>query len=640
MRAVWTLVRASLGAAICGLAVLTGTPALAARQPDAATAEPGLYTLAFQDALIAQVAQEVLTELGVGYRIDPSVTGKMTFRIDQRLTRAQLLQAFEAALAANNVALVRDGETLVVTSKVAAKAVGGVKPVGEGVRGIGYQVVAVPLSYASASEVAKALEAISGKDIVVHSSDQLGLIVLGGSGQEIQSALETLRVFDQSALQASKIRWFDLAHAPAETVAGEVQGLLRTAGVTGVGVVPLKRLNGIIVFGRTSTALDEVSQWVLRLDAPTKDAVSTLWVYHPKNTSAEALSLTLNSLMSGSSTSAAMNTRPAGTPAASASAPMESANGGQDIIQASAGQRSDDYFRAAVDKETNTLLVSAPAWQWVKIQKILGEIDHPQAQLLIEATIVEVTLGSQFRLGLDWSVLSNSNRLQVAQNQTSDGTVAAAYPGFSITYLSGDVQAALNALGSKTNVEVVSAPKVVTLDNHTARLEVGDQIPIIVQTSQGTTTAGSPLVNSVDYRNSGVILTVTPRISGEGRIQMAVSQEVSSAVKTDTSGIDSPTIQQRKLESTLVLNDGGSVALGGLISRTRSRGDSGVPFLKDVPGLGLFFKTGTDEAKRTELIVLLSAKILKDQAAADQALTDLSTDLREIQSRGLLHEAR
>lgn len=625
---------------MAGLLIGMATPASAARQPDPTGAEQGLYTLAFQDALIAQVAQEVLAELGLSYRIDQSVSGKMSFRIDQRLTKAQLLQAFEAALAANNVALVRDGETLVVTSKVQAKSVGGVRPVGDGVRGIGYQIVAVPLSYASASEVAKALEAISGKDIVIHESDKLGLIVLGGSGQELQSALETLHVFDQSALQASKIRWFELSQAPAETVANEVLGLLRSAGVSGVGVAPLKRLNGIIVFGRTSLVLDEVSQWVLRLDAPTKDAVSTLWVYHPRNTSAEALSNTLNSLMSGVSTSSATSTRSAGAQVSSGAALSDVPNTGQDLTQASAGQRSDDYFRAAVDKETNTLLVSAPAWQWVKIQKILAEIDRPQAQLLIEATIVEVTLGSQFRLGLDWSVLSDSNKLQVTSNQTARGVVAPAFPGFSITYLSGDVQAALNALGSKTNVEVVSAPKVVTLDNHTARLEVGDQIPIIVQTSQGTTTVGSPLVNTVDYRNSGVILTVTPRISGEGRIQLAVSQEVSSAVKTDTSGIDSPTIQQRKLESTLVLNDGGSVALGGLISRTRNRGDSGVPFLKDVPALGLLFKTGTDEAKRTELIVLLSAKILKDQAAADLALTDLSADLREIQSRGLLHEAR
>jgi general secretion pathway protein D len=617
-------------AAIALALVQPATSALA--QVPGRSGQVAAYTFAFQDAQISQVAQEILGDFGLKFTIDPSVVGKMSFRIDQKLTRAQLLQAFETALAANNVALVRDGESLIVTAKSKARTVAGVRPMAEAPHGVGYEVVAVPLSYAVASEVAKALEAIGGPGAVIYANDKLGLIVLGGSGPELQSAIETLRLFDQSGLQSSKIRWFELSQAPADTVAGELQDLIKAAGIDGVSVAPLKRLNGLIVFGRTPQALEEVSQWVFRLDAPTKDAASTLWFYHPKNTSADSLSRTLNTLVGGQGALepvAPKLARPIGLPVGSADPVLPAPT-----LLASAS--SDDLMRAAVDKETNTLLVSAPAWKWVRIQKILAEIDRPQAQLLIEATIVEVTLGTEFHLGVDWSVLSASNKLQVTSNQSPTGTIAPSFPGFSVTFLGGDIQAALNALATRTNVEVVSAPKVMTLDNHTARLEVGDQIPIIVQSSQATI-AGAPLVNTIDYRNSGVILNVTPRISGDDRIVLDVDQEVSAAVKTNTSGIDSPTIQQRKIQSTLVLSDGGLVALGGLISRTRNHGAGGVPWLMNIPGLGALFRTTTNDDTRTELIVLLTAKIVRDKASSSRVMADLSADMHEIQSRGLLN---
>jgi general secretion pathway protein D len=621
------------GLATVAFLMLSAAPGLA--QPNAGPAQVAAYTFAFQDAQISQVAQEILGDLGLKFTIDPSVVGKMSFRIDQKLTRAQLLQAFETALAANSVALVRDGESLIVTSKVRARSVAGVKPMADGPHGIGYEVVAVPLSFAVASEVAKALDAIGGPGAVIYASDKLGLIVLGGSGPELQSAIDTLRLFDQSGLQSSRIRWFELSQAPADTVAAELEGLIKAVGMGGVSVAPLKRLNGLIVFGRTPQALEEVSQWVFRLDVPTKDAVSTLWFYHPRNTSADALSRTLNTLVGGQGAIepvALKTTRPAGGSLNAAdttdpvlAAPMTAGTGS-----------SDDFMRAAVDKETNTLLVSAPAWKWVRIQKILSEIDRPQAQLLIEAKIVEVTLGKEFQLGVDWSVLNASKKLQVTSSQSPTGTIGPNFPGFSVTFLGGDVQAALNALATRTDIEVVSAPKVMTLDNHTARLEVGDQIPIIVQSSQNTT-AGSPLVNTIDYRNSGVILNVTPRISGDDRIILDIDQEVSAAVKTSTSGIDSPTIQQRKIQSTLVLSDGGVVALGGLISRTRNHGAGGVPWLMNIPGLGALFRTTTNDDSRTELIVLLTARIVRDKAISSQVMTDLSADMHEIQSRGLLY---
>jgi general secretion pathway protein D len=213
--------------------------------------------------------------------------------------------------------------------------------------------------------------------------------------------------------------------------------------------------------------------------------------------------------------------------------------------------------------------------------------------------------------------------------------VGPSYPGFSATFLTGDLQVAVNAVASRSDIEVVSNPKIFVLDNHTGHLQVGDQVPVVTQTGQSTSAPGSPIVNTVEYRSTGVILNVTPRITGDGRVVLEVTQEVSSVASTTTSGIDSPTIQQRKMDSTLVLDDGGVVALGGLISTNRSRTNAGVPFFKDIPVVGTLFKTDSRTRQRTELVVLISVRILKNRGDADRSTKDLLADMREIEARGL-----
>lgn len=645
----WSSSRAVLLAASCAISlagVAAGAPVPAQAQAVRADREAS-YSFAFQDADVGQAAREVFDAIGVAYTIDPSVTGRISFRIEQRLTKAQLLQAFEAALAANDIALVRNGESLVVTAKTRARSAAGLRPLGEGPRSLGYEVVAVPLSFAAPSEVAKALDAIAGKGLVLYADDRLGLLVLAGGGQELKSALDTLQMFDQSGLREARLRWFDLANASAATVAGELDGMIKAAGIAGLSVLPLKRLNGVLVFGRTEKALNDITPWIYRLDAPTKDTATSLWAYHPRNTSAEALGRTLNSVLGGQNGLDATTT--AATPRDSFSSQISSqtisagqtatiaqtSNAGGESF-AGPAVASTDGVRAAVDKDTNTLLVSAPAWRWVQIQKILAELDKPQSQVLIEASVLEVTLGDNFKFGVDWTIFGNDHHIQASSTSGNAGTISPTYPGFSLTFLDTDVQAAINALGARTGVEVVSAPKIITLDNKTAHLQVGDQVPIVTQTSQSTQAGNAPVVNNVDYRNSGVILSVTPRISGENRIILEVSQEVSSVIQTKSSGIDSPTIQQRKFESTLTLRDGGVVALGGLISRTRNEGNSGIPGLKDVPGLGRLFKTSTRDVARTELIVLLRAKVMTEADQSDSAMRNLFNDMRELNARGLL----
>ena len=633
--------------------VFAAKPAAAAPAPRTDT-----YTFAFRDADIAEAAQEVLgATLGVPYTVDPAVTGKISFRIDQRLTRAQLLEAFEAALAANGVVMVRNGDALVLTLETKARGSAAVRMANEPGPRAGFEIVAVPLSFATPTEVAKALEGMGRQGMVVYADDKLGLLLLGGTPRELEAVQQTLRVLDQSGMQSSHIRWVELRQAPAATVAHEVDLILKGSALPGAAVVPLTRLNGLLLIARTPQALDEIASWVDRLDVASKDEPSALWVYHPVSASADALASTLNSVLGvPSDTAGPPGAAPAapgaglaavtssalvapmapivlgGPPSADSTASAQgpsSGHGGQ-------GSLGEDTVRVGVNRETNSLIVTAPASRWIQIRKMLEEIDRTPSQVLIEASILEVTLGDNFRFGVDWSAMNRSGKLTITSSNNDTGAVAAEFPGFAVTYIDNNIKAAVDALQSVTSVEVVSAPKLVTLDNHVAKLQVGDQVPITTRSAQSTTTADAPLVTTTEYRDTGIILNVTPRISGDNQIILDVDQEVSSVARTTSSDIDSPTIQQRRVSSTLVLKDGGTIALGGLISSSRSRGNSGLPIVKDIPLIGAAFKSTTNDRNRTELIVLMTGKIMRDAAAAERVMAELEADMKEIEIRGLI----
>lgn len=635
----------ALRLAMAGVCLITAPLAIAPARAAPVADRPESFTFAFRDADIAQVAEEILgTALGVPYSIDPGVTGKVSFRIDRRLTRAQLLEAFEAALEVNDVAVLRQGDSLVLAPRDKARAAAGLRDPSavSGMRRGGYDVVAVPLSFSTPSEVAKALEAMTGSKAVLYSNDKLGLIVLGGSGSELQATLETIKVLDRNVFEGARIRWFDLHQAAAGTVATDLAKILATAGVQGVSVSPLSRLNGLIVSARTETAMNEVAGWITRLDTPSRDLSTQLYVYRPRSASAASLAQTLRQVLSASSDnggSGLQNARQATSSSAEAPAASDQGDGagsGRGEADVGGQQPLEDGVRIGVDKDSNTLIVRAPAARWMGLQQTLAEIDRPPAQVMIEASIIEVSLTNDFRFGVDWSAVGDSGKLAGSSVYNEGGAIAPKFPGFSITYLGGDIDAAVNALGSRTTIDVVSAPKLITLDNHKARLQIGDQVPVITQTATNTTTATPAIVSTVEYRDTGVILEVTPRISGDDRVVVDIAQEVSGVAKTVTSGIDSPTIQQRKLASTLVLQDGGVVALGGLISHRSSDSDSGVPGLKDVKLLGNLFKSKSKEAARTELVVLLTVRIMRDPASSNLVTSDMLADMREIESRGLL----
>ena len=636
----------ALGALFCAGAILPATPVWA----QAVAGAPQTYAFVFKDADINQVAEEILGHsLNVSYRVEPGVSVKMNFRIEQRLTRAQLLAAFEAALANYDVVMVKDGETIVLRPRDKAQIGGQISTARTS--GIGYQIRAIPINYGSASEIAKALETVTHANMVLYSSDKLGLILIGGRSEELDNAVTTISLFDQSSLSDARIRFFSLSNATAATVAADLAQLLKASDTSSVTIVPMTRLNGIFAFSKSPEVLSQVAALVTRLDVPSNDQSARVWVYHPRGASAENLVRTLSTLLgltgstenqastqpSTSTVASPLNmssgTTSTGTGASStmsSTSPLASSSTTTSSGSVVSGGNGDTHIVA--DKDTNSIIVDAPEAVRVRIQSVLNDIDREPAQVFIEAEILEVTLTKDLNYGVNWKQIGG--KLTSSSYSSTSTAFSSIAPGLTLNYLGNDMEAAVMALGSQSKVKIVSAPKITTVENGTAMLQVGDQVPIVTQTAQSTLTTSAALVNTVEYKDTGVMLQVTPHITAGDHIVMDVSQQVSSVSKTSTSGIDSPTISQRQMQSRLIVPEGTVVALGGLISSQESGSDQGVPGLKNVPLIGNLFKGTTKSLDRTELVVLLQARVIRDNTGYATILSNLGSDLKDMANDG------
>ena len=276
--------------------------------------------------------------------------------------------------------------------------------------------------------------------------------------------------------------------------------------------------------------------------------------------------------------------------------------------------------------------------EYAKIEAAIRRLDVTPIQVLIDVTVAEVTLNDNLTYGTQFflSHQGNSAILSNAQSTTPttvdttgattntslfNGELSPNFPGFAIARTVGNVQFAIQALKAITDVKIVSSPKLLVLDRQQARLEVGDLVPIISQTAQSVITADAPAVNSVEYQQTGVILTVTPRVNSGGLVTMDIDQEVSQVVATTSSTINSPTFQQRKVTSKVAVQDGQTISLAGLIQDSRTEGNSGIPILNEIPVIGDLFTTKSKVVARTELLVLLTPRVVYDQRDA-RAITE------------------
>jgi general secretion pathway protein D len=291
--------------------------------------------------------------------------------------------------------------------------------------------------------------------------------------------------------------------------------------------------------------------------------------------------------------------------------------------------------RIAADAVNNAVLIYANQENYRIIERTLHQLDRPQLQVAIDATIAEITLNDDLSYGVQFFLKSKDVGLEKNTGSILNAASAAsavlgrALPGFNfLVGTEAHPRLILDALHAVTDVKILSTPSVVVIDNQFASLQVGDQIPITTRTAQSVDVPTAPVVNNIDYRNTGVILRVAPRINANGNVLLDIEQEISSVAHTATADTLTPTVSQRKVRSSIAVASGQTVLLGGLISERQDRGKRGIPGLEQIPGLGVLFSQNTGRVQRTALIIFIRPQIIRHGADAHRIAEELRSKMR------------
>lgn len=598
------------------------------------------FNVAFDQAPIAAVADAVLgRSMGRSFRVDAAVQGSLTFTLTGRMTEAEALASFDRALRGAGAAVVAEGRGYAVVPEARARGLNG-PPV---LASEGMGVVAGPVIYQareiSAAELARLLEPLAGEGAKVRPDPSREQLFITGDPTTVNALLRTARSLDVDWLQGKSLQFIPTRYAsPAEIAADIRQVFGGPDGPMGsqIQIVELNRLNGLLVVARSSAGLDRAAEWIARFDRSPPPASRRLRSVPLANLEAEQLVTTLGALLdSGQSSTMSRPAQPASagssapsptptiSPSASGSASANTPSVAGAVVAGSTG------LRLTADPRTNTLILLADDAEYRNVVDIVRQLDAPPPQVLIEATIAEVTLNDRLRYGVQW--FFDDGDLTGGFGSGANDDAASSFPGFSLRYMNMDVRAVLNALSAVTDVQLLSTPRILVLSNESAQLQVGDQVPIITQTATGLND-DSRVVNSVQYRDTGVVLSVTPRVSESGRMFIQVEQEVSEVSGTTSSDIDSPTIQQRRLSTRIQVDDGQLVVMGGLLRSSRSLGDTGVPYLSRIPAVGALFRSREDTQRQTELVMFLRPTVIRARQDIDAVTGEM---LGRLQALGM-----
>ncbi len=657
----------------------TSTPVAEVRAEPAAQVQSvgDGFELNFDNTPVATVAKVLLGDiLGVGYVIDPRVQGTVSLASVRPVPKSDILYVLESALRMGGIGLVHETVGYRLIPLGDAVGSGNVDANGSPPEP-GYGISVIPLQYVSAQTLVKLLDSFALKPGMVRADSGRNILLIQGTGPERRAAVETALSFDADWMHGQSVGVFPIANGNPEPIVAELEKIMDT-GENGLGQNVVKfqivsRMNAIMVITRKPALLRTAETWIKRLNlAEARHIARVVTELFIGSSGDNALETPSGQLAPGSGASASSSidrlsaggssSQPSGfggqqqattslvanrgfggapPPAPSApsstDAPQSSASSGKAILEG---------VRITPDTVNNTLLIYADQENYRLIETTLRQVDRPQLQVAIDATVAEVTLNDSLSYGVQAYLTSKNLGLRPDQgsalNTTSTSaptTVASAagsatnaflnraFPGFNFLIGSeSQPSMILDALHTVTEVKVLSNPSLVVIDNQVATLQVGDQVPVSTGSATVLTT-NNTVVNTIDYRNTGIILRVAPRINVNSNVRLDIEQEISN-VSPATANSLTPTVAQRKVKSSISVASGQTVLLAGLISETHQGTRNGIPGLDQIPNLGDIFAHNDKSTARTELIIFIRPQIIRDGADAHYVAEELRSKLR------------
>ena len=553
----------------------TTPPAVSVPSPKKRDLRPagGNISFFFDDADIFEVAQTIFGDiLRVNYVIDPKVKGRVNFRTVTPIPREEVLPVMEIILRLNGIGYVEE-------------------------KGL-YRIV--PLS-----DVAKEL-------------------VYAQVGKEP----------DEVAIELFSFKNINLKDSMPEVESAI--GLHLTGGT--LRVIPIYRLNSLLVIAASKEHLNYVRKWVGSFDKMFAEARPKIFVYHLQNSKASHISSLLQSIFSGTASAPTPTTTPTpprtptapGTPTPTTPTTPTAPRTGAAAIATGTGFLVSADTRVFADEVTNSLIIVATPTDYAFIEDTIKRLDKVPRQVMIEAMIAEVELRDDLTFGLAWSLKTDINVTNIkpfdrdvslagimGQRPTA---LTDAFTGSGFTFLATDakgvVRAKLEALASQAKLKVLASPHVLVSDNREARIQIGDQVPIA--TSETNVSGTTQIQRTIQYKDTGIILKVKPQVNEGGLVSLELTQEVSNYFIQKIFESDQVVIKKREASTNLVVQDGNTIVIGGLIREDAQSTREGLPVLSKIPLLGYLFGNTTDKETRTELIMLLTPYVVTNQIEASE----------------------
>ncbi|MFP4308345.1 MAG: type II secretion system secretin GspD [Desulfococcaceae bacterium] len=590
----------------------------------------------FDQADLVEVIRTFAELLEINYILGTGVQGAVTIHTAGELDRRELFAVFFQILEVNGLTAVKEGGLYKILPLQEAPRMSIADGIGSANRPLPPDqrmvLQIIPLDFISADEMAEILTPFISSEGTILSNPDANTLLLVDKDVNVLKALRLVETFDVDLFEQVAYRFYSPRNLTARELAKlleEILGAFGNGEQSGLRIMAIERLNKILVLASNPKMFRRIEEFLGQLDVPSESAVPRVFIYPVRNGSAEDLADLLTTVFSNE---AAASDPSAGTgPSSNGEATTESSveipaadpfggdrpnpEGGDGTARAEAaasplrgiGTLSRE-LKITPDPVRNLLIIEAVPPDYQTVEEILRQIDILPRQVLIEVLIAEISLDDQEELGVEWSYEKGEGSLSTSLLSAQMGSSGLQFA----LGKEGRWSAALSSLASENKLNVLSRPTVLASDNKEARINVSTQVP--VASAQYLFDSGPQGVTqtNIQYRDTGIILSVTPRISDTGMVSMEITQEVSeSGDGVDVGGQSFPSFRERKVNTSLTVGDGQPLFIGGLMRERKSRGNAGVPYLSRIPVIGFLFGRDTSASEKSELILMITPRVVR-----------------------------
>ena len=627
----------------------------AATPPAAKLPEPSKgskFVLNFDNADLFEVIRVMAEMIKMNYVIDPRVKGSVNIHTSGQISAEEVFPIFQSILKLNGATAVQKGPIYEIVPFGDAKKLYTAplipKEPGGRLEAEKYTIQIIALKFIPVSEVSKMIKPFlsDGADIVEHPPHNI--LIIGDTASNIRKSLDIIELFDIDIFAGTRLRLYPIVHADVNDIAKEMEKIfssfevsLKSARGVGITFTPITRINSLLVVSSIPNIFEKVEIWLKDLDKiPGAGAMVSVFVYYVQNGKAKDMADVLKQVY------VSRGTVTPGTPAAAAGIPASQQRlvrptpttpviPGQEAAPLPPGAVPQREINIVVDETTNALIIRAYQRDYRAILEIIKKLDLYPKQALIEVLLAEVTLDDLNKYGLEFSTFQDSfmrgsttYNYAVGMGGVASPAAGAFASGLRYTLSATDkLFAAIHASASQNRLKVISSPHVLASNNKEAKIQIGESRPILTNTYT-TTATGTPGVveGTIEYKDVGIILTVTPRISDGGLVSLDLMIENSSVDITTLGNLSSvPFFKKKTAKTTLSIMEGQTIVIGGLIEEQKTQTSAGIPFLSRIPILGALFGYQTYEKIKTETLLLMTPHVIAD---LDQSIA-ITKEFRE-----------